>query len=406
MAISPIMSKAFSCKRDDLTIRGYEYRKTGSGTAENKQPAVIFCHGFLGNQSGEAKHARYFAKQGYAAYTFDFNGGGIGSKSSGLFENMSVMTEVEDLKQVIKYVQSRPYVDAERIILHGGSQGGFVSGITAAQLGDEIWKLIMLYPARCIPDDARSGKMLGFEFDPENIPERIPWNLMKMGRCYPACVIDKDPYELLAGYSGPTLIVHGTDDKIVNVEYSKKMMERYIADRKKAAGSDAPIRDLDLVLIEGAGHGYNHEQDEVCLAAIQEFIEERTKILEVDVRLTGVEKNFDKKTGVFKQRLPFDGTAETAYFKGTIAPGAADDQQYKGTYCISCRADYVIEGTDYTGAPCKVHVVNAKKGKENWKPTLETDSAALSFVNGADCRTVFEGREQGPIIRIYTRIEE
>ena len=163
MAFSPIMCKAFSCKRDDLTIRGLEYRKTGSGSPENKQPAVILCHGFMGNQSGEATHARFFAKQGYAAFTFDFNGGGVGSKSDGLFENMSVMTEVEDLKQVIQYVQSRPYVDRSRIILHGSSQGGFVSGITAAQLGDAIWKLILIFPALCIPDDARKGKMITFE---------------------------------------------------------------------------------------------------------------------------------------------------------------------------------------------------------------------------------------------------
>lgn len=404
MAFSPIMCKAFSCKRDDLTIRGQEYRKTGSGSPENKQPAVILCHGFMGNQSGEATHARFFAKQGYAAFTFDFNGGGVGSKSDGLFENMSVMTEVEDLKQVIQYVQSRPYVDSSRIILHGGSQGGFVSGITAAQLGDAIWKLILIFPALCIPDDARKGKMITFEFDPENIPERIVSDRMKMGRCYPEAVIDKNAFDLLAPYKGPVLIVHGTADDIVHVSYSERMMERYTKDRKAKSGSNAPLKDLDLVKIEGAGHGFDPEQDAVCMAVIREFIEERTKVLEIDVQLTGFEKKFDK--GILYQTIPFIGEADSAFFKGTIAPGAEDNQKYKGKACLSCCADYVINGTDYTGAACKVHVINARKGNEDWKPTVESDSAALAFLNGADCRTVFEGRKKGPMIRIYTNIKE
>lgn len=403
MAFSPIMSKAFSCKRDGLTIRGYEYRRTGSGSAENKQPAVIFCHGFMGNQSGEAVHAKFFAKLGYAAYIFDFNGGGIGCKSDGLFENMSVMTEVEDLKQVIQYVESRPYVDPDRIILHGGSQGGFVSGITAAQLGNRIHKLIMLFPALCIPDDARSGQMLNFEFDPANIPERIG-DRLKMGRCYPEAVMNVDAFDLLAPYEGPVLIVHGTADNIVNISYSEKMAARYIEDRQKKAGNTSPRKDVDLVKIEDGGHGFSPEQDAVCMAVIQQFVEERTKVLEIDVKLTGVDKKFDK--GILYQTIPFTGSADSAFFKGTIAPGAVDDQKYKGKACLSCKADYVIEGQDHTGASCRMHVVNAKKGNEDWKPTVETDSEALSFLNGADCRTVFEGRKDGPMIRIYTNIKE
>lgn len=53
----------------------------------------------------------------------------------------------------------------------GCSQGGFVSGMTAAQLKEQIRGLIMFYPALCIPDDARKGHMMFSEFDPQNIPD-------------------------------------------------------------------------------------------------------------------------------------------------------------------------------------------------------------------------------------------
>lgn len=40
----------FHCKRDNLTIRGYEYRTDG-----DKKPIAIVSHGFMANQ-GTVKH--------------------------------------------------------------------------------------------------------------------------------------------------------------------------------------------------------------------------------------------------------------------------------------------------------------------------------------------------------------
>ena len=65
------------------------------------------------------------------------------------------------------------------------------------------------------------------KFDPNNIPEIINCGPMKLGRCYPADVIDMDPIEEIKFYRGPVLIVHGTKDRIVKLDYSKRAQQAY-----------------------------------------------------------------------------------------------------------------------------------------------------------------------------------
>ena len=86
----------FTCVRDGLTIRGYEFLPEGE-----RLPVVILSHGFMANHRDTDVWAAKFAQMGYAAYTFDFNGGGLLSKSDGKTTDMSVLTEVEDLKAVV-----------------------------------------------------------------------------------------------------------------------------------------------------------------------------------------------------------------------------------------------------------------------------------------------------------------
>ena len=98
--------------------------------------------------------------------------------------------------------------------------------------------------------------------------------------------------------------------------------------------------------------------------------------------------------------LPFTGCASGAWFQGEIQPGAADVQQRYLWKIVRFCADYVLKGEDYTGAQCQIHIVNVNTGS-GWKPTVTTDSEALSFLNDADCTATFENRKQGPVVRIY-----
>ncbi len=72
---------------------------------------------------------------------------------------------------------------------------------------------------------------------------------------------------------------------------------------------------------------------------------------------------------------------------------------------LSLCADYVLRGTDYTGAPCQIHIVNEDVGT-GWRPTVTTDSEALGFLNGAACTASLEIRRTGPVVRIFARLPQ
>ena len=127
-----IKRSEFSCMREGLRILGTEFRPD---TGE-RLPIAIVSHEFMCNRLFTARYALMFAKLGFAAFCFDFCGGCIVGASGGRTTDMSVMTEMKDLKAVIDYAESLPYTDADRLVLMGCSQGGLVSALTAAELGD------------------------------------------------------------------------------------------------------------------------------------------------------------------------------------------------------------------------------------------------------------------------------
>lgn len=382
----------FSCTRDGLTIRGTEYRPEGENL-----PIVIISHGFMDSQNGVRKYAEQFVRWGYAVYIYDFNGGCIRGKSDGKTTDMSVLTEREDLKAVISYVKSLPYVDNNRLILMGCSQGGFVSALTAAQLQKEVSKLILFYPALCIPDDARKGKMIFANFDPANIPEVISCGPMKLGRVYPESVIDMDAYEEIAGYAGPVLIIHGTADSIVNVSYAKRAWETYTS----INGNDSlkPRPSVQLHLLEGAGHGFRKQADKAAMFAVQQFLQGRTEVLTIDVNLTGRKRS---RKGL-KSEISFtlDGIGDSPYFKGNILEGAIEKQE-GSFHSHHAYAAYILEGCDYTGTNCRIDIMNVEEAN-GWKSTVKTDSKELDFLNKADCSAYLEMRKKGPLVRIYAK---
>ena len=254
-----ISKSKFECSRDGLMIRGTEYRMEG-----NHLPIAIVSHGFMATRKTVKHYAKFLAKLGYAAFCFDFNGGCVfGGKSDGKTTDMSVLTEVSDLHVVIEYAKSLPYTDSENILLMGCSQGGFVSAITAAQLNEQISKLVLFYPALCIPDDARRGKMMLAEFDPKNIPEIVKCGPMILGRCYVADVIEMNPFEIIKNYAKDVLIVHGTADRIVDIKYAEQAAETY---RKGNAE-----RIVDYYVIENGAHAFSKKHDRIAMMYLEEF---------------------------------------------------------------------------------------------------------------------------------------
>lgn len=249
----------FSCRRGELNIRGSEYRPQGK-----KLPIVIISHGFMANSMTVAHYGKMLARMGYAAFCYDFCGGCVTlGKSDGETTQMSVLTEIEDLKAVIEYTKALPYTDENKVVLMGCSQGGFVSSLTAAELQDEISDLVLFYPAFCIPDDARKGKMMLAKFDPADIPEIINCGPMKLGSRYVSDVIDMNPYEKVVTYPGNVLVVHGTKDSIVALSYSERLIEAYNA---RSTGK------AKLITIKGGGHMFSPYYDTIAMKHLKAYL--------------------------------------------------------------------------------------------------------------------------------------
>lgn len=355
---------------------------------DGKLPAVIVSHGLNSNgKNAEKLVGMSLAMSGFAVYCFDFFGGNLHSKSGGKMWEMSVFTEQDDLNAVIDRIKAIDAIDPDKLFLLGESQGGFVTAITAAQRPEDIRAVIEYYPAFCIPEDAaaRHGSV-------ENIPEREKFGGSLLGRIYSEGLIDYDVFEAIRGYSGPVLIIHGDKDKVVDISYGRRAAEVY--------------EHAEFVSLPGEIHGFTGEGRKKAARLSYEFLQrtlsddDREEILTIHATLTGSSL---KHEGIYNiMTVPFTGDAESKWFRGTILPGAADVQRRRLWKTERFCADYTLEGRDYTGEPCRIHVVNVDEG-QGWKPTVTTDSKALAFLSKGNCKAVLQGHKNRLTVRIFAR---
>jgi len=193
----------------------------------NKVPLVIVSHGFCSCMKDTKSYAEVFVEMGYAAIIYDFCMSGFRCKSSGKSTGMSVLTQKADLLNLFEYVKTLDFVDLNHIVLAGCSQGGFVSSLASVELEDQIKGLVMYYPALCIPDDCRSGNVITAHFDPNQVPETFKCIFMKLSRKYVDDGKSLDPYKEICGMKKPVLIIHGIEDDLVKIDYSRKAAEGY-----------------------------------------------------------------------------------------------------------------------------------------------------------------------------------
>lgn len=380
----------FTCEREGLTIRGKQFYPADFA-ADRKYPVAVVSHGFKGNYTDMEGYCRGFAGIGYVAFSFSFCGGGQNgepeaSRSDGESTDMTVLTEVEDLLAVIRYAQGLPYTDADQLALAGYSQGGFVSGMAAARCGDAVRRLIMISPALCIPDHARRGCLGGASYDPGNVPELLDCENTVLGRRFHEAVAGMEPFLELSAYRGKVLLIHGTADTIVHYSYAVRAQAGYQEGQ------------CHLQLMRNQGHGYDENQCAAVFDSIRQFLADREEILTIQVFITHCDERGEGEQ--WKNDVYFTGYCDTKYFRGVITPEGCDAQEYCAETGVKMRAEYTLKGLDACGENCSVHIVNQRAGAE-WKPTVQTDSPALAWLNDADLTAVLEGGDRELTVRIF-----
>lgn len=220
---------------------------------ESKQPIAIIAHGFNGTHQFGKNYFERLNRMGYQCYAFDFPCGSVNSLSNNNTMGMSIIDEQQYLEAVVRHFQSQPDVDADRIVLIGESQGGLVSALVAANSTMNIHKLILVFPALCIPDNWNERyKQIA------DIPDTTRlWNVALSRRFFTELRY-MNPLEIIGRYKRPVLIVHGDADTVVPVDYSRRAAKTYV--------------DARLIVLDGEGHGFKPQGFQRSLDEIEKFL--------------------------------------------------------------------------------------------------------------------------------------
>lgn len=240
----------FSLPIEDGTIVGHAY-KPKNNDITNK--TIIISHGFAETSAMFDHYARRFASTGYYTVTFDFRGGSLEGKSTGLKSTeMSIFTEIADLKTVINFVQKQESSSRSDLYLMGDSQGGLVSAIVGDNFTKQLGGLILLYPALVIPDDARKRYHSLAEI-PDTVDLGIP-----IGKVYYEKLLDYEVFDHVGHFGKSVLILHGDQDEVVPLSYSKRVAKVY--------------SHAKLIVMKDAKHGFNEIESRIAGDYILEFL--------------------------------------------------------------------------------------------------------------------------------------
>lgn len=199
---------------------------------------VIMLHGLNATADGMGIMARELVQHGFACLTFDFANGSNLSKSGNKMKKMSILTEKSDLLSVMEQLPLIDYIDQDNVFLYSESQGGMVTAASLPDVQDRISGLIMSYAALHIPEQIRADYP-----DLAALPSTIKLGANSLGKIYAEDVYTLDSWALCAGYTGPVLLMHGTEDTSVDLSVSEKAV--------------GVFPNAELIIIDGAGHGFS-----------------------------------------------------------------------------------------------------------------------------------------------------
>ncbi|GGG02842.1 alpha/beta hydrolase [Paenibacillus abyssi] len=186
---------------------------------ESKVPAVIICHGFVGNRIGVdrlfVKTARALAAQGYYVLRFDYGGCG---ESAGDYGALGLDAMIDQTRAALDYVLSMDCVDARRVTLLGHSLGGATALLTAVQ--DKRVKTLVLWSPVAYPFND-IVRIVGRESYDEAIEKgSTDHHGYTLQPVFFDSLMQHQPFQAAPRFSGDVLLVHGTSDEDIPVDYS------------------------------------------------------------------------------------------------------------------------------------------------------------------------------------------
>lgn len=252
--------------RDDLKIPGVITWPIGS-TADTRTslPLVVLPHG--GPEAFDSLGwdwlAQFIANQGYMVFQPNFRGSagfGLDFRNAGRGEWGRKMQD--DITDGVDGLISAGLADPERICIVGWSYGGYAALMGGASTPDKYQCVASIAGV----SDLRA--MLSFEAGTRGSGSRALayWTRLIGDPDRDRAAIDAvSPVNLAAAYKAPVLLIHGTDDTIVEALQSDRM-ERALNEAGKQ---------VSYIRIKGDDHSLtNQESRRTALQALADFLKE------------------------------------------------------------------------------------------------------------------------------------
>lgn len=203
----------------NVTLRGTAHRPSSA-----PHPVVILYHGFTGNRMGNkflfVRFARKLAAEGLGCVRFDFSGSG---ESDGEFSEMTLGGEIEEGKEILRYVRQMEGVDPAEVFLCGFSMGGVVATHVAAQMPEFVRGLCLWAPAGNMLEIAEECFRTGVPLPGGGVEVEA----LAVGRPFYEELKQWDLYEGISSYTGPVLILHGDRDEAVPPAWGRRYLQVY-----------------------------------------------------------------------------------------------------------------------------------------------------------------------------------
>ncbi len=227
---------------------------------DKPRAALVFVHGG-GWRNGDKRKATFlgnaiaYARKGYVCITVNYR----------LIHEAPFPACIEDVKNAVRWLRANAetyHVDPDRIGGFGNSAGAHLVSMLGLATEDaglegdgpyrEHSSLLQAVCASAPPTDFSL-----FDRDVSVDPrfQGVKGDAAELARlCFPITHVRED--------APPFLIIHGTDDRIVDIKHGDKFVEAL-----KAAGA----QDVTYLRIDGAGHGVFNERKEQTQPAMEDF---------------------------------------------------------------------------------------------------------------------------------------
>ncbi|MBR3430015.1 MAG: alpha/beta hydrolase [Clostridia bacterium] len=220
-------------------------------------PLFIFSHGFNNSAEGFDAYAVSVVQNGWIGYSFDFVGGSaVQRRTKGNIRSLSILTQKQNLLDIVADLRTLPYVDASRVVLCGASMGAAVTSLVIGELQDPASAVVLIYPALNL------GANLHDQYaSKDDIPEKVEMGGIDVNGRFHEELWDLNILESALSYSGPVLMLHGDADTTVPVSVSVEAQPRF--------------EDAELIVVPGANHGASEALREAFEENVFRFLEDK-----------------------------------------------------------------------------------------------------------------------------------